>query len=246
VEAVARRKHHDIDVLVVLLQHRAEALDVLGLGILVLLAVEPEEGHLDVLGDVEAGDRAVLARIGPCRWPIPRGRRLDVGKRSGDLDRGGATPAPAGHADTVGADTRARLGEVDRRLGVAQHLLTRHGQDDLQNFLDVRHVADAALALEQLGRDSVVALLGESPGRVANVFMDAPDLRDHKEDRGVAARRRARLVHRQLVATDRNLGLAGHQALGVGRDRVGQRAVGSHGVAREGHAAGLEHLAPRQ
>src|SRR4030095_11516796 len=48
---------HDLGIAVGLLEHLAELLGVVGRGARVLSAVETEEWRLDVLHDVEAGDR---------------------------------------------------------------------------------------------------------------------------------------------------------------------------------------------
>jgi hypothetical protein len=56
-----------------------------------------------------------------------------------------------------------------------------------------------------------------------------------------------RAVHRHLVAADRDRGVAGHDPLGVGLDRLAERLLDADRVAGEGGGAtDLEHLAPGQ
>ena len=107
-------------------------------------------------------------------------------------------------------------------------------------------MADAALALEQLRRHRVVALLGEAPRAVLDPLVDAPDLGEHEDDRVVAARCRPRLVDGHVVVADLDLGVAGHEPVGVRLDDLGEDGVGGQRVAGERRAADLEHLAPRQ
>src|SRR5437588_4137850 len=81
VEAVTRLGiDHDLDGLVaVLLEHLAQLLRVLGLRVLVLAAVEAEERDLDVLGEIEARDRAVRALVGPRGRAVPGDGGFHVG-----------------------------------------------------------------------------------------------------------------------------------------------------------------------
>jgi len=129
------------------------------------------------------------------------------------------------------------LAQVRRGRHVAEHLLARHRQHDLQDVLDVRDVAHAAFPLEQLGSHRVVAVLGEAPGDVLHPLVHAPDLRDHDHDRSIGGVRGPRLVHRHLVAADRDRRVAGHDALGIGLDRLAERFLDAHRVAGEGGGA---------
>lgn len=79
----------------------------------------------------------------------------------------------ADHAHPVGAHAGTLLGPVHRGRAVAEHLLARHRQHDLEDVLDVRDMAGAAFPLEQLGGDRVVAVLGEAPGGAAIIFREA-------------------------------------------------------------------------
>ena len=222
----------DLDVRVVLLQELAEPLGVLGLRVLVRLAVEAEKRDLDVLGEIESRDRPRRALIGSRGRPVPGDRALHVGVGRRDLVHGRSAPAPAGDADAGRLDVGPRLGPVDRRLAVAQRLLALLREHDLEDVLDVGQVRHAALALEQLGRDRVVARLGEPPGAVADVLVDAPDLGEHQHDRVVFPRRRPGLVDRHLVAADLDHLVAGDDPLGVGLDRLGEHLVDGERVAR--------------
>src|SRR4029453_5568897 len=100
---------------------------------------------------------------------------LHVRVRRNDLVHGRAAPAPAGDADAGCLDVRSRLGPVHRRLAVAERLLPLLREHDLEDVLDVGQLRYTPLALEQLGRDRVVAGLGEAPGAVADVLVDTPD-----------------------------------------------------------------------
>ena len=62
----------------------------------------------------------------------------------------------------------------------------------------------------------------------------------------VTARCRARLVDGHAVVADLDLGVPGHEPVGVRLDHLGENGVGGQRVTRERGAADLEHLAPRE
>src|SRR5205809_341402 len=106
-----------------------------------------------------SGLRSGLEVLGePVRAALPAIRSrggVDVGVGRGNLVHDPAAPAPAGHAHAVRACAGPLLGPVDRGGDVAEELLARHGEDNLEDVLDVRELADAAFALEELGSDGV-------------------------------------------------------------------------------------------
>jgi hypothetical protein len=247
-EAVAdARVDHDLGVGVGLLEQVAELPGVLRARAGVLLAVQAEERGLDVLHHVEAGHRIRRVRVGAGRRAVPRHRGLDVGVGRRHLVHGGAAPAMAGHADLGRADAGPLLRPVHRGGGIAQDLLAGHRQDDLQDRLDVRDMTHAAFPLEQLGRDRVVAVLGEAARDVLHPLVHPPDLRDDQDDGGVGGVGGPGLVHRHVVAADRYGGVPGDDALRVGLDRLTERLFHPDRVAGEGGGAThLEHLASRE
>src|SRR5439155_566173 len=134
-EAVAGiRIDHDVDVLVAAGLHQVDhLLGVVGRGPRVLAPVEAEERDLDVLGHVEAGDLARGPLVRPRGRAVPRHRRLHVRVRRRDLIGGAPAPAPARHADAVGAHARTALRPVHRGRRVAERLLPRMSEHDLQH-----------------------------------------------------------------------------------------------------------------
>ena len=82
-------------------------------------------------------------------------------------------------------------------------------------------LGDVALPSVQLGRDGQVAELGEPAADVLDVLVDAEDLLDDQDDRERSAVGRHGPVGGDLAVGDRDLHLAGLQALGIGRDRLG-------------------------
>ena len=78
-------------------------------------------------------------------------------------------------ATTYTVDPPQRLGPVYRRFEVAQRLLALLREHDLQDVLDVRELRHPALAFEELGRDRIVARLGEPP-RAIRTYSCAPQI----------------------------------------------------------------------
>jgi hypothetical protein len=134
-----------------------------------------------------------------------------------------------------------RVGPVNRGLEVAQRLLALLGQHDLQHILDVRNLRHTALAHEQLRGDRAVAGLGEAPGAVLDVLVDAPDLRDDQEDRVILAGGGAGLVHGDLDASDRDLLIASDETVRIRLDRLGQHRLDAERVPGD-RAPGDQHL----
>ena len=74
-------------------------------------------------------------------------------------------------------------------------------------------LSDATLALEQLGRHAVEPCLGEPSGDVLHPLVDAEDLGERQDDRGVGGRGRARFVDGHVVVTDPDRVVAGDDAV---------------------------------
>ncbi len=102
---------------------------------------------------------------------------------------------------------------------------------------------DVALAGVHLGGDGEVAELGEPAADVLDVLVDAEDLLDDEDHGQVRAAGRHGAVGGDLAVGDGDLHLAGLEAVGVGRDRLGGDGLGGHREA--GGQRGHHELASR-
>ena len=156
-----------------------------------------------------------------------------------------AAPAEAGDAELGGVGLALALGEGDGGVEVAHDLLVRHLGDDLGDQLgDLGVALGIALAEIELGRDGVVAGLGEAPAEVGDVGVHAEDLLHHQDGAEALAGRRHGAIGRHLLAVlGLDLDLARRQPVG----RRGDHGLRAHRLDRQREAAaecGAHHRRP--
>jgi hypothetical protein len=119
------------------------------------------------------------------------------------------------------------------------HLAVGHLGNDRADGADVGKRGDVALTHVELGGDGEMAELGEAPADVADVLVDAEDLLHHEHHREGTAGRRLGPVGGDHPVGDRDLHLAGDEAVGGGGDRLGAHRLDGEGEpgGERGHGA---------